>query len=202
MVAVVGVGSALLGRPTGRWSLLAVPAVVALSPLAFQWAPWVAGPEGVLEALTAGLLLGLVVRGRSSPWLAVAAGVLLLEELNYGQVLLGFPTPSFLGELPATDGQLNFHDNALGGLWRLVPLLVMLGVSRRPALADRFNLPRFNEWTWTGITAVLVLTPLVSLLASGQVSNEGFELAVVCLATLAWTPRADPAPATKEAEKA
>lgn len=188
MVAVIGVASALLGRPTGRWSLLVVPAAVVLCPLALTRMPWVVGPEGVVEALTAGLLVGLAVRGRKVKWLAAAAGVLLLEELNYGQVLLGFETPAFLGPVPATDGQLNFHDNALGGLWMLIPLLSLLAVSRRPALAERFSLPHFHPWTWTGITALLVLTPLVSFLAGGQVANEGFELGAVALVTLAWAP--------------
>jgi hypothetical protein len=150
-----------------RW----LPAMVLLPALPFP-APisrLLFGKEGIIEAITEGTLLALVVFALRHRLWAFAAGtfVLLGEEWDWGQRLHGIPTPRVLLDWGSRSTQLNFHNvPPWDGLWRVVPLLLVVACARRPwrwnePLARRLGLPSFQR----GLPLLLLLTLTLSVLA-------------------------------------
>lgn len=146
------------------------------------------GKEGWIEAATEGVLLyglglGIV---RRNPWVALGAALLLLEEVDYGQLFFNdWPTPALLGELGSRSGRLNTHNiPGVDAAWRLVPALGLLGLSlwQRP----RFGLPSLHRSTAVGLGLTLALSLPTLWLAGGDLWNESFELALATLAVLGW----------------
>ena len=168
--------------------LVPVP-IVRMLPAA--WADWLCGTEGAVEALTEGLLLGLTLRAvrLQQPWLALGAGILLLEEVDYGQKFLPIATPDFLLALPSRSDALNFHNLPGSGLWRMLPLAALLVLARSPgALTARLRLPVFAPGLRPALLTMLLLGVPTTLLSSPRMFNESFELAAVALVVLAWKP--------------
>lgn len=139
-------------RPRMAW--LIVP--LAISPLVLAPFPdlreLVLGKEQPVEVLTEGILLAVVIRWRRSRWIVLPAVLLLLEEVDYGQVFLPFPTPEWILELPGNrSDNANLHNvTPFDGLWRMGPLLGVLLLSLRPwperleRLARRLSLPHIE----------------------------------------------------------
>lgn len=172
--------------------LLPVPAGLLL-PVA--WTDWLCGTEGAVEALTEGLLLGLALRAlrHRQPWLALSACLLLLEEIDYGQKLFPIATPDFLLALPSQSDAFNFHNLPGNGLWRLLPVVGLLALSRPPGpLVTRLRLPEFSTEVRLALLALVPLSIATLLLSSPREFNESFELAAVALVVAGWRPaRAD-----------
>jgi hypothetical protein len=191
------------GLAAARWSPRGTPArlylaaAAVLLPLPVVWTLGpdellLTGKEGLLEAATEGLLLGLLIRAaRARVWgLAGGAGLLLLEEIDYGQLFLGFPTPAWLLDHSLSD-RANLHNLPGSLLWRLLPLGGALALSR-PALAARAPawLPRLQPGLAPAVLLALALGPAVMVLAGERRFDESAELAAVLLVTLAWQPPA------------
>ncbi len=161
-----------------------------------------AGKEGVIEALTAGALLALGTLGvqRRAPWVAVGAGLLLLEEVDYGQMWLGFGSPAALAEVGSHSGSFNSHNlPVIEVLWRVIPLAAVLFLALRDhwpralrGIADRLALPRLDGGLWAGVAALLVATLGTWALAGERRADESAELAVVCLVGMAWWSAREP----------
>lgn len=180
----------------GAGACAALPVLLILAPGGVELL--VAGKEGVLEAVTAGVLLALVVRGAAvrSPWMLIGAGLLLLEEIDYGQTLIGFSTPTALAEAGSRSGDFNSHNMpVIDALWRLIPLagVATLGAAARwPALSawvERVRLPRLDPRVFSGLAVLAVATLVTWWLAGETRADESAELAVVLLVALAWQPR-------------
>ncbi len=178
-------------RPVpGRRLALGVGALVA-APLLVR-AAWFAGTEGLLEAVTEGVLLALVVAGVGrSAWIAVAAAVLLAEELDWGQLLLGFGTPAWVADLGSRSDRLNFHNlDALDWLWEPVPvvlLFVLAGARGRVrALADRLRLPEVHGSLRWGVLSLVLLAAPTAMVAGGRAFDEASELVLVLLVWCCW----------------
>lgn len=107
---------------------LAMAAPWILAAAAAAWIPGTADElcrkEGPLEQLTHGVLLAAVL-GHTIRLAVPGAGrvahlfpallclVFLLEEIDYGQVYLGFDTPPLLRPLTGRSDHLNFHNTAV-----------------------------------------------------------------------------------------
>ncbi len=194
-LSCVAVALALAHGWWARWPgppkrvLPALALLVALPiPLLLVDDPAWSGKEGWLEAATEGLLLyglGLGV-ARKNPWVIVGAALLLLEEVDYGQLFFDdWPTPALLAELGSRSTRLNSHNiPGLDGAWRWVPMigLLVLSLWRRP----RFGLPDLHRSTAVGLGLALALSAPTLWLAGGDAWNESFELALAALAVLGW----------------
>lgn len=159
------------------------------------------GKEGVAEALTEGVLLAWcvgAVRARL-PIAAVIGAVLLLEEVDYGQLFLRFPTPELVDRLSATSDAMNFHNapwldwiwrpGAFGLVWALsVPRVREHRWLRRPVA---WGLPTFRT-LHCFFGYVLVLGMGTALLLGGAVVDELHEAAMVCGAFALWQQRPEP----------
>ncbi len=163
--------------------LAPVPFVLA-SPEEALWT----GKEGVIEAISEGLLLfaaGVAI-ARRNVWVAVGAALLLLEEIDYGQLFISaIPTPESLERMGSWSSNLNSHNLPfLGAAWRLVPLLAVLALSRMKA--PPLGLPRLHPvTTWAVVSALALSVPAV-LLSGGDRWNESFELGLVAVAVTGW----------------
>ena len=138
--------------------------------------------DGLIEAVTEGALLPAVLRAaRQRKWLLLlCTGLLLLEEVDYGQLFWEFPTPDWVRDLPANrSDRLNFHNvPMLGGLFRLAPLL-LLGL---PCLQAR----TFRCAGLKGILVAVLLSPITVCIRSTGVWDESIELALVAVAWVSW----------------
>lgn len=155
------------------------------------------GKEGVLEAFTEGGLLAAVIIGARARawWLVAPAALLFLEEIDYGQLFLGYATPDWIAALPANrSDQVNFHNVPVASmLFRLVPLGGLVVLSRLERGFTRAGV------LGAGMAALLsaVVIPLCGL----RVWDESIELALVCVVLVSM--RVDPsnererAPATR-----
>ncbi len=152
----------------------------------------VLGSEGMVEAITEGILLAILIRAipLRSPWMVAAAALLLLEELDYGQVVFGFETPAFLIPPDSRSEKLNFHNAWFAGLWRAVPiggmLLLALPRERLPSWVDHLRLPRFHRAAWLGVALAIPLALGVNTWLGHRAADESFELAMVCLVCASW----------------
>lgn len=176
-------------------ALAAVP--LLLAPLPGGVEPLLAGKEGVLEAITAGLLLALAVHAvrHRDPWVFVGAALLLLEEVDYGQEwrldARALDAGAALGE-----GQLRSHHlPVVEALWRLVPLTAVSLLALRARwprwlapLASRVRLPRVLPGFLLGLLPLSVGAVATWALAGEGRADEAAELAVVTLVLLAWQP--------------
>lgn len=156
----------------------------------------ICGKEGVLDALTGGVLLALVVlaSGRRAPWVLAGALMLLLEEVDYGQWWLGYASPPVLAELGLHPGNFNTHNlPVVDALWRLLPLTVvglLAARDRWPALLarqlDRLRLPRLAPGLFLG-GATLIIGALATVVFAGEArADESVELAVVAVVAVSW----------------
>ncbi len=188
------------GASTSRGTYLLVGAIAGL-PVLLGLLPagiehLITGKEGVLEALTAGVLLALVVLGARvrSPWVVLGAALLLLEELDYGQSWLGFGSPAALEEAGSSSGNFNSHNlPVLEVLWRVVPLVVVVLLAARarwPAaartLADRARLPELDPGLLLGLGTLAVGVLATWKLAGEGRADEAGELAIVSLVAVSW----------------
>jgi hypothetical protein len=156
----------------------------------------ITGKEGLLEALTAGVLLALVVLGTRarSPWVLLGAGLLLLEELDYGQVWLGFGSPAALEEAGSSSGNFNSHNlPVFEALWRVVPLVAVVALATRERwpvaltlLADKVRLPRLDPGLLPGLAMLAVGVVATWRLAGEGRADEAGELAIVALVAVSW----------------
>lgn len=186
-------------RCSGRLQLVVFGAVVlaAVTPLP----AWVFGKEGLAEACTEGLLLAICIRaGRERQILmALAAFVLLAEELDYGQVLLGFETPAFLRPQGSRSTQLNYHNFGMAqSMFRLVPaaLVLMLATRRFDGMAERFRLPTLDVTAKPALVLSIAAAVLVGTLHShDRVADELVELLAVGVVANAWRLQTSPASA-------
>ena len=204
LVVVIAVAAALLFRraerscPTPRGAGLCIAAVAG----AIAVLPWLTlplspptralliGTEGAVEAFTAGLLLATVVLAslRGLPLLAVAALVVLLEEVDYGMPLLGYPDPAVMQSWGMLPGRFNFHNGPGSGLWRLVPLgtLLWLSYPGSDALARRLRLPSLHARSYWALP-VMALAGYGTLRWLGpRALDESMECAFVALFLSAW----------------
>ncbi len=159
------------------------------------------GTEGVLEAVTEGVLLALVVRGvrERAGWIALPAGVLLAEELDWGQLVFGFATPGWMDGLGSRSDQLNFHNvRALDWLWEPLPLLVLVVLAGAGAgvrrWADRLRLPVFDGGLRWGVLALVALGVPTFWLGGGRRFDESSELVMVLLVWVCWVQSKAQAP--------
>ena len=196
IVARLRGGTAPASRSTFLLSgaLAGLPVVFGVLPAELELL--IDGKEGVLEALTGGVLLALVVLGarRRSPWVLAGAAFLLLEEIDYGQLWLGFGSPPALLEAGSHSGNFNSHNlPVIEALWRLIPLLAVLALAghrRWPVavrrLADRLRLPRLDPGLLVGCATLILGTLGTWLLAGEERADEAAELAVVALVAVSW----------------
>lgn len=200
--AVCVIVVALWPRDGGRTSrsILSLSLIAALpvilAPLPQPIGSFVLGKEGLVEAVTAGLLGGVVwqaVRSRQG-WLGLGAVAVLLEELDYGQWFSRLATPEWLAAAGSNTGNLNTHNLPyLGAAWRLVPLGACIALALRDRwpsslddLGERLHLPRLHASFAAAAPALLVLAGASALLASGDAADEAAELSAVALVALAW----------------
>lgn len=192
-------------RPVPSRALaLAVGALVALPlPLVAIWPDeaLITGTEGVVEAVTAGVLLALFVRGvrARAPWIALPAVVLLAEELDWGQLVFGFATPPWVAALGSRSDQLNFHNlDGLDWLWEPLPLVILLVLAgargQVRAWADRLGLPLFAASLRWGVLALALFGVPTALFAGGRRFDEASELVMVLLVWTCWAQPSDQAP--------
>jgi hypothetical protein len=178
----------------GMLVLLPIPIVLLMGP----GESLLSGSEGVLEAITEGLLLCMVWRGSKERdlWLAIGAGVVFLEEIDYGQLWLSFATPDWLNSLSVRSSQANFHNiDGLDWIWRPLPMLAVLIFSRRPlswkaieTFLTRVRLPVLDRRiVWGLLVAVAAIWPTMAM-AGERRMNESLELALVALVFVAWQP--------------
>jgi hypothetical protein len=107
--------------------LLGIPLLFVPQLLPEPGPRWL-GTEGPAEALTEGLLFGFLLRAARARdgWAFIATFLVLGEELDWGQVLLGFDTPEWARQVESRSDRLNFHN--LGwtdALWKPIPVLLI-----------------------------------------------------------------------------
>ncbi|MBL8615665.1 MAG: hypothetical protein JNM72_08680 [Deltaproteobacteria bacterium] len=190
---ILAVGVAVLAPRLprgGRWPLIAPLALgfAALAALPHPLGPTLGGTEGVGEALTVGLLLAIAARGWSAlRWISGAALLLVGEELDWLQPLLGYPTPPVLAALGSRTTAANVHNlPVLGGLWRVVPLagLLLSCLKRHP------KLPPLSKWT--GAVALVLFAALIAGGGKARALDEAVELGLVLAVWLGWERRGSP----------
>ncbi len=191
LVSAMALHASRRGLPA--WSAPVAGALVLLPCAGLVLSPsldlLVFGKEGVLEAATEGVLVALVVvaLGRRVWWMAALACLLLLEEVDYGQIFLDFATPEWVGRVPGTwTPQLNFH-NLPGAwlVWRVLPTAGLLWLWRRGV---------FGPGTGLGVGLAALLSLPTIWLAGGEDWNESIELAQVAVVWVCWRERAEPIP--------
>lgn len=185
-----------LRRPAPR-----SPAVVAVAlaftpvlaaPFLGPWQIAVLGTEGVVEAITGGALLALLGSAIAvrNPWMIVGAAVILAEESDYGQHLLGFETPGFAWLDASRTEHMNFHNGPLSLLWRAVPLAAVLLLAvpsaRLAGWLERWRFPAFGASAWAGIVLAIALAFGTTAWLGERFADESFELAVVTLVCATW----------------
>jgi hypothetical protein len=197
-------GAALLVRwPQGAWKVVlgTYAGVLGISWLLPQVGDVLVSKEGVVEALTEGVLLAWcvgAVRARM-PIAAVLGAVLLLEEVDYGQLFLRFSTPDPVANLSPTSDAMNFHNlPAIDWVWRPLAFCVVwaLSVAR---IRDHRWVQRAVGWglpTFTTLHCffggVLLLGGATGFLLGGPVVDELHEAAMVCGAFALWQQRPGP----------
>ena len=156
--------------------------------------------EGGIEGLTEGVLLAWVViavRVRM-PLALVASAILLLEEVDYGQIFVGYPTPEFVKGLSEKTESMSFHSiPALDPLWRLGSFISVWCLSgrwaRTPLVAlklARLGVPTFA--TAHGFFAAMIAMALVVVSLRGdRVWDELHEVFIVMGAWALWRERRD-----------
>lgn len=212
--AVIGVSVAVILVQRTRTGTVPERAVlglgtVSLLPLPLLLAPegaaaFIAGKEGVIEALTAGVLLAAAWLARQRrAWLFCAAALLILaEEFDFGQQFLSTPgAPAVEVSGGGPNGNFNVHDQRwLGRAFRLVPATGALLLSQRerwPAplrrLAVLLGLPALHRRVGWGLLLALCGGVLVRQLGGEGVADEASELAVVAVVWAALLVRQDEA---------
>ncbi len=179
-----------------------VAAVLVVMPAVLR-APVVFGTEGVFDMLAPGLLVtivGLAVRRRA--WMvAIAAAVVVGEELDWGQVLVFFPTPEVIGTLNSRSTALNFHNlRGLDVLWQPLPLLLLIGSAARPWLPPwlvtaltRCGVPPVVPALGPVLIGLGAFSQLLTGAAGARPMDEAFELASVWAFLVGWERDARPA---------
>jgi len=181
-------------RPSPPRSWFVAAGAVAALPVLFGVLPQplttlVVGKEGVIEAVTAGALAGVLLHAarHRMPWVGGGAGVLLLEEVDYGFLWASASAPpEFL------HGQLNTHNlPVLEAMWRLVPLALVLLLAARgrwsPAWEARLaplRLPRLQPHVPLGLGTMLVGAVATWALLGEHVADESAELAAVLVVAI------------------
>jgi hypothetical protein len=114
---------------------------------------WLTCKEGVLELATLPFLLMAAavffdgyrtgrMRRFAVAWAALCL-VVFAEEIDWGQLVLGFPTPGFLRPCTGRSDLLNFHNTAVASLaFGLIVLFVFVLLplaARRPAWSARLH---------------------------------------------------------------
>ena len=188
-------------RCRAEWTGALALAALVLPPLLGQWNAFIFGAEGLMEALTAGILLGILLQSvrLRAPWILFASLLLLLEELDYGQVLFGFSKPSW--NILEETSTLNFHNTSLSLLWRAVPLggivVLSLPAVRQWPLTQHLRLPHFHATTWRGVIPLLIGTLAIGLVHGERMADESFEWAAVTLVMAMWLKQPTAAAAEK-----
>lgn len=172
--------------------------LLALLPLGLRvadpaWLRRALGTEGAVELATELALLGLAGLGlrRRAWWIALAAVVLLAEEVDYGQSLFGYATPAAVDAWSPRNDRMNLHNiPALEWLWRPLPMLAMVALARRPwrrgeALLERLGAPRFHAAVWQGL-ALAVAGAALAAWFEPRAANESLELALVVVVAVSW----------------
>ncbi len=169
--------------------LLGIP-LLFLPQLVPEPAPRWLATEGPAEVLTEGLLFGFLLRAArvKDGWAAIAALLVLGEELDWGQVLLGFDTPAWVHQFESRSDRLNFHN--LGwtdALWKPIPVLIILARASFPQFfPEQLRLPRFHSRTGLALLCLLPGLALARSLGDPRTTNELGELALVLWVLLAW----------------
>lgn len=138
--------------------LAVVPLLAAIYYLSLEIFHALLVEDGVVETMQVVVLVGVVIFSAALAWrldrqgrrpaaiiyavLAVGAAFVAIEEISWGQRILGLPTPDTLGEINE-QGELNIHNISvverlfvvgqfLGAFYALVvPLIVTAGVMPR-----------------------------------------------------------------------
>lgn len=197
LIILMTVGIPLLCvRPPQRLPFLIVAGALAFLPFPAAWllgsrAAIATGTEGVTEAITSGILLALVAQSIRHRWpvIAVAACLFFLEEVDYGQLYLGYATPDWILALGSRSDRSNLHNlPALDWAWRLLPVLGVVVLSRRPLrfewaerLLTRVRLPRLHHHTWIGLAVAYAGAGLSMLWVGERAGDEALELSLVAV---------------------
>ncbi len=187
-----------------RWrSTRAVRTATAVAALPLLFVPFpdaiasfVLGKEGLVEAVTAGILAGLVWQAARSrqAWVGLGAVAVLLEELDYGQWFSRLATPEWLAAAGSGSGNLNTHNLPyFEAAWRLLPLGCCVALALRDRwpppclqLGQSLGLPKLHPSLAAVVPVLLVLAGASALLVSGDAADEAAELSAVMLVALAW----------------
>lgn len=189
------------------WTLpgLALLSLLPVAAFGLKLPDVICGTEGLGEAITEGALLTLGVRGlrEKSYIFGVFSLILLGEELDWGQVLLSFSTPPWVDALSPRSTQMNFHNIPwLDWLWRPLPLVGLLLLSRRPwpprwePLAARLRLPAFHPGMAPAVVVTVIGTILSQLWVGQRAPNEAMELTFVLLVWAGQQPLSNAPPAS------
>lgn len=188
-----------LPSPSWRIRLAGMTALLPLILTVYD-PPWLRRAletEGLVEALTELLLVGLAFAGirRRSWWIVLGALVLVAEEVDYGQRLFGFETPTLVDQLSPRNDRMNLHNIPyLEWFWRPLPPILVALLGRRPwprgePLLVRWGAPAFHVDAWQGLLLAVIGTALCARLEH-RASNEALELAMVLVVACAWRPPA------------
>jgi hypothetical protein len=201
LVVAAGVWWRLRARDErGALALMVASVLSGLAPLLTKvlstaWAIRVFGTEGVVEAVTEGILLWLVVTGvrRRAWWIAVPAAVLLGEELDWGFVFAPDASPAPPAWLESRSTKLNFHNSALlGWLWKPLPMLAVVLLGLRPwprpleRLAQRLELPLLRRWVVLLLPLVVAVFAFTRHQVGERFADETLELGLISLVASAW----------------
>lgn len=154
-----------------------------------------AGSEGLAEAWTHGALVAAGLRALlDRRWgLAALAGVLLGEELDWGQYFFGFATPEAVRALSDRTTRLNFHNiDGLDAAWRVAPMAVVVASAWPPALRrwgttrERLGLPVLHPGAARALGGTLAAWAAVRLGAGEKEANETLEASLVTLYLWGW----------------
>lgn len=155
-------------------------------------------PEGLVDAMTPGVLIAVLLTARGHRLVALAAAVLVAEELDWGQVLAGFPTPEWHGLLPSRSSTFNFHNvRGLDWLWQPLPLLVLVAMTRSGPWVERaeqMGFPRMDPRLLRVLLALFAMSPAVYLVGGARPFDEAFELASAWAFYAGWRVVWEPRP--------
>lgn len=155
----------------------------------------VAGSEGLAEAWTHGVLVAAGFRALlDRRWVLPAlAGVLLGEELDWGQYFLGFATPEAVRALSDRTTRLNFHNiDGLDAAWRVAPMAAVVASAWSPALRrwgttrERLGLPVLHPGAAWALGGTLAAWAAVRLGVGEKEANETLEASLVTLYLWGW----------------
>ena len=193
MIATAAAFWPLLARPAPRCPIW-LQCLVVIAVVGAMMAPlpeWIFTKEGLVEAVAEGLLLALIAGAlQDRQWLlALAATLLLAEELDYGVVLFDFDPFIVVGSADAGGQYFNSHNGATSALWRIIPVagVLVLATRRLYAVTSRLKLPRLHATARPAMIITVLVSIAIGLLDStDRVADEVFELLAVAVVANTW----------------